>query len=193
MDADKKNKSEKLTAEELKELVLAAQNNDEEALKKLCEQYAGMIKTICTRPVVRNVLGYEDAINYAYVYLLELILSYKEDKWDIFPGLLYTYTMRKMYKEINRQLMIKNNEVYAAPETGTDCLEAPAQVGVLPMAEVNLQIFLEQVLSPLELKIIKLCYGEEKSIQETADILGFSWNKVRYHRRKAFSTIAKYI
>ena len=76
----------RLTPEQLKDLVLRAQRYDEEALLQLCMQYKGTIIKLCQRQHIKNVLGKDDAKQYCYLYLLEIIQHYHGDRWDILPG-----------------------------------------------------------------------------------------------------------
>lgn len=72
-----------------REKLLSAQNNDQQAIDKLCDIFRPLILKESRLPSVRNALG-EDAENIAWVIFLEILHRYKRRSYRYFPGFVKT-------------------------------------------------------------------------------------------------------
>lgn len=68
-----------------REKLLSAQNNDQQAIDRLCDIFRPLILKEAHLPSVRNALG-EDAENIAWVIFLEIMHRYKRRSYRYFPG-----------------------------------------------------------------------------------------------------------
>ena len=99
------------SAAELKELTQAAQKGEQWAINDLCKHFKPLIMQEAHCSYVAQALG-EEAENTAWVYFLEFIMSYKDDCYQLLPGLikmkLHFALMEKIYrkKHIATQLLL---------------------------------------------------------------------------------------
>lgn len=97
--------------EELKALVLGAQQHQQPAIDELCEAFAPLVLQEAHLSYVSQALG-EEAENTAWMYFLEFIMSYKDDCYMLLPGLIKVKLrfalMEKIYrsKSINALLIL---------------------------------------------------------------------------------------
>ena len=74
-------------ADELKELIQAAQKGEQGAIYALCEAFRPLIIQEAHCSYVVQALG-EEAENTAWMLFLEIIMSYKDKKYMVLPGLI---------------------------------------------------------------------------------------------------------
>lgn len=115
MNKETKSLNHSLSAARLKELVLAAQKGEQWAIDALCEAFRPLIMQEAHYSYVAQSLG-EEAENTAWVYFLEFIMSYKDDCYQLLPGLiklkLHFALMQKIYrqKHITTQLILDTTD-----------------------------------------------------------------------------------
>lgn len=115
MNKETKSLNHSLSAARLKELVLAAQKGEQWAIDALCEAFRPLIMQEAHYSYVALSLG-EEAENTAWVYFLEFIMSYKDDCYQLLPGLiklkLHFALMQKIYrqKHITTQLILDTTD-----------------------------------------------------------------------------------
>ena len=115
MNKETKSLNHSLSAARLKELVLAAQKGEQWAIDALCEAFRPLIIQEAHYSYVAQSLG-EEAENTAWVYFLEFIMSYKDDCYQLLPGLiklkLHFALMQKIYrqKHITTQLILDTTD-----------------------------------------------------------------------------------
>ena len=102
MKSETKNHEQLLPTAQLQELVLAAQKGEQVAIDAMCTNFKPLVMQEAHRSYVAQALG-EEAENTAWVYFLEFIMSYKDDCYQLLPGLIKMKLrfafMQKIYRK----------------------------------------------------------------------------------------------
>ena len=182
----------RLTPEQLKDLVFRAQRYDEEALLQLCMQYKGTIIKLCKRQHIKNVLGKDDAKQYCYLYLLEIIQHYHGDRWDILPGLFYIYIWRKLLKQYKKELKIVSSIDYLEDQrTSTEANYRLVIADDKTFASLD-KALLEKLLKRLSDKeqyVMNGIFYADKTLKVLAKELNMSEDGVYYYKARALNKL----
>jgi len=111
-----------LSNKELKELLILAQSNDQEAIDKLCEQFKPVVITEATKPYIKKILQ-EDAENQAWEIVLKIILNRDPNNTEHLAGYIKTtlyYELNKLTKKVLERKDDVSYEEYAYKIEGED-------------------------------------------------------------------------
>lgn len=125
MNKETKSLNHPLSAARLKELVLAAQKGDQWAIDALCEAFRPLIMQEAHYSYVAQALG-EEAENTAWVYFLEFIMSYKDDCYQLLPGLIKVKVHFALMEKIYRQKHIATQLLLDATDEDGKRLHEPS-------------------------------------------------------------------
>ncbi len=136
------------TPTQLKNLVEAAQRGEQEAIDKLCHDFAPLIYKEAKGSNVQNALG-EDAVNTAWVIFLEFIQRYKGNNFRLLPGLVRKHVHYGLLDKINRKKSVNDTTSLEAHEQDSG-QQLAAQVNEI--GQFELQHLLKEALSELSEK-----------------------------------------
>ncbi len=168
---------------QLKSLVHAAQRGEQQAIDKLCSDFAPLIYKEAKRTSVQNALG-EDAVNTAWVIFLEFIQKYRGDNFRLLPGLVHKHVH---YGLLHSATSNSHRTVELSLEPALPSLVYS------PMDTVNAKLSLQQSLQQLSDKerLVLYCYKEKLSPKAIADKLKCTERSVYRHYAKAIAKINK--
>ena len=106
-------------AAELKELIQAAQNNEQGAIDALCEAFRPLIIQEAHCSYVAQALG-EEAENTAWMLFLEFIMSYKGQKYLVLPGLIKKHLHYELLHLVYPRTITSVNAALFLDETDAD-------------------------------------------------------------------------
>ena len=90
------------TPTQLKNLIEAAQRGEQQAIERLCHDFAPLIYKEARRTSVQSALG-EDAVNTAWVIFLEFIQKYKGNNYRLLPGLVQKHVHYKLINKLHQK------------------------------------------------------------------------------------------
>ena len=178
--------------QELKALVQAAQQGQQEAIDKLCDKFKGLVKKEAHLSYVQDALG-EDAENTAWEIFLEFIQQYKGRRYLVLPGLAKSYLHGKLLNKILRQYSVNSvasldNEGDAYQHNFPDNQDAIA----LLETRVGLETALA-TLSPQQREIIIDNFYHDLSLKECAQRLGCSAQSCYVHKQRAMQKLKQFL
>lgn len=103
------------TPTQLKNLVEAAQRGEQQAIERLCHDFAPLIYKEARRTSVQSALG-EDAVNTAWVIFLEFIQKYKGNNYRLLPGLVQKHVHYMLLNKIRRKKSVSDTTSLEAHE-----------------------------------------------------------------------------
>ncbi len=174
------------TPAQLKNLVQAAQRGEQEAIDKLCHDFAPLIYKEAKGSNVQNALG-EDAVNTAWVIFLEFIQRYKGNNFRLLPGLVRKHVHYGLLHSIAKCRHL-TKEQPLEDEQLTLCYS--------PIDEASSRLSLTQAvkqLSDKERLVMQYCYEGNASQKAAAAKLGCSERSVRRYHSQALSKLKKHL
>ena len=150
MNKETKSLNHSLSAARLKELVLAAQKGEQWAIDALCEAFRPLIMQEAHYSYVAQSLG-EEAENTAWVYFLEFIMSYKDDCYQLLPGLIKLKLHFALIQKIYRQKHITTQLILDTTDEDGKRLKEPSSEDH-NLEKIHLHAGLEYALSRLTAK-----------------------------------------
>lgn len=138
--------------------------------------------------MVYRVLG-EDAENTAWLWFLEFVSTYDDDRFDSFPGLVRKYLNFKFVRLMQQQGYQWDKETLADSSCRTNPTDGED--------DYNLQRVLNSLalrqelkrLSPMQKDILQRYFGWEQSQREIARLCNYSVRGVGYQKDLAIKLI----
>lgn len=180
--------TKKLTPEELSILLPEVQAGNDYAIHRICEGFSRLIFKLSHRSISYRILG-EDAENTAWMWFLEFVRTYDDDKYDSFPGLVRKYLIYKFVR------LMKKQGTQWDRETKIDAYSNPNPFGGAEddnLLDVLNNLALKQEikkLSPRQKLILDLYFGGRFNQREIAVLCELSVRGVGYQKDLAVRRI----
>lgn len=150
-------------------------------MEKLYQDYLPLVKSIASR--YKGRVPFEDLVQEGLLGLFEAEKRFDSSKKAKFSSYAYYWIKKKILEAIQKEIIQSLDSV----ELNEDILEIPAKDN---FCEINdLDIFINENLSPLEQDIFKLHFQQEKSLSQIANELGIRREKVRQTKQKLLRKI----
>jgi RNA polymerase sigma factor (sigma-70 family) len=180
--------TEKLTPEELSIILPRVKAGNADAIQRICEGYSRLIFKLSHRGISYRILG-EDAENTAWMWFLEFVKTYDDDKFDEFPGLVRKYLIYKFVRLMQKQGTRWDRE------TKIDAYSNPNPFGGAEddnLLDVLNSLALKQELkklSPKQKLILNLYFSGRFNQREIAALCELSVRGVGYQKDLAIKRI----
>ena len=192
MNKETKSLNHSLSAARLKELVLAAQKGEQWAIDALCEAFRPLIMQEAHYSYVAQSLG-EEAENTAWVYFLEFIMSYKDDCYQLLPGLIKMKLRFAFMQKIYRKKYVATQFLLDATNEDGRRLYEPS------MEDKNIEKILFNVgityalkrLTAKQRHIVEATVMGEMSLTDYSQKHGLSYTAAYLLQKRALSILKK--
>ena len=177
-----------MTPEELQQLLPEARLGNALAIERLCEGFAPLIFKLSYRSTVRKVLG-DDAENTAWLWFLEFINTYQDDKYKRFPGLVRRYLIFKFVRLMKQQGTKWDKENFSDDISDNNPLSGAEDDNYLRVLN---SLALKQEfakLTPKRQVILQKYFGCQQTQREIAEFYGCSVRDIGYHKDVAVKQI----
>ena len=172
-----------LSAKELKSLFARAQNQEQEAINKLCGFYQSLIKKEAGRYYIYKALG-EDAINIAWVIFLNFIQHYQGDDFKHLPGLIQYHLHYELLHRVQKDGRSWVKEI--ASEELME-MQAPEQLDQ-PLEKLAIRQELAN-LSPHQRDVLEMYYHQNKTNEQIAKHFGCSISTIKRQKLEALTNL----
>ncbi len=174
-------------ADKTKNLIIAAQSGDKNALTILCNSFEPLFKSEMRREMFYNALGMEEGMSIARLKFIELVLTYNGADYEHFAGYvrcrihfaLYD-AVKKAWADENKKAPLPDNEAEGA-EFSDNVIERE-ELGILLKSALN-------KLTAKQRQTISALYFDGYSGKETAKILNCTPAMVVKHHRQALKNL----
>ena len=182
------------SAAELKELVLAAQLGQQQAIDKLCGAFKPLIMQELHHSYVAQALG-EEAENTAWMLFLEFIMNYKGKKYLVLPGLvkvhLHYSLLHKVYPdekvEVDAYLWLDQTD-----EEGRPLFDiASDELVDSQLTDDNMVKNMLKHLTAKQKEVIEATILGCKTLDEYSRIKGLSFTTVYLHQQRGLKRLRK--
>lgn len=160
-------------ADQLKELVMAAQTGNQVAINTLCEAFKPLILKEAYRINIAQSLG-EDAENTAWEIFLDFIYKYDKDSYLKLPGLLKKHLYFALLQKLQRQKSVVPTAMLNQTDANGQSLVEPSDGNRL-MDEFYLKAQLSAALNKLTPK--------QKDVIVSTYLAGYSLTEYAEHNR----------
>ena len=167
----------------MKSLFTRAQNQEQEAINKLCGFYQSLIKKEAGRYYIYKALG-EDAINIAWVTFLKFIQHYQGDDFKHLPGLIQYHLHYELLHQVQKEGRSWMKEI--ASEELME-MQAPEQLDQ-PLEKLAIRQELDN-LSPHQHDILEMYYHQNKTNEQIAKYFGCSISTIKRQKLEALTNI----
>ena len=182
------------SAAELKELVLAAQQGQQQAIDKLCGAFKPLIMQEAHHSYVAQALG-EEAENTAWMLFLEFIMNYKGKKYLVLPGLVKQYLHYELLHLVYPRTITSVNAALILDETDAD----GHPLHEIPRDElIDNQFhdvkYINQLLKHLTAKqreVIEATIIGFQTLEEYSSKKGLSFTTVYLHQQRGLKKLRK--
>lgn len=177
------------TLTQLKELVTAAQEGNQQAVDKLCQAFKPLIYKEALRQSISSALG-EDAVNTAWVIFLEFISKYNGRDYAHLPGLIQCHLRYELLHKLSRH------------SSATDCLslDSAAENMQLPQLADNADITVSvenkelsknamQSLTARQREIIEAVHFKDISLQAYSKLHRVSYKTLYLHHQRGINKL----
>lgn len=171
----------------LKNLIIAAQSGDKEALTILCNSFEPLFKSEMRREMFYNALGLEEGLSLARLKFIELVLTYNGADYEHFAGYVRCRIHFALYDAVKKAWADENKK---APLPDSEAEGAEFSDNVIEREELG--ILLKSALSKLTAKqrqTISALYFDGYSGKETAKILNCTPAMVTKHHKQALKNL----
>ena len=175
----------------LKELIIAAQAYDQTAIDKLCQAFRPLILKEANRVFIRKALG-QDAENTAWEIFLDLVHSYNETKYSLFPGLVRKKIHYMLIQRVVRKKSVADIKVL-------QILDDPNST--LQISDNNVQAEENQNSLMVQMLLKNLTFKQKKvllatvlygyTLTEYCQMENISYKVAYTHRQKALLRLKK--
>lgn len=172
-----------------REKLSAAQNNDQQAIDKLCDIFRPLILKEAHLPSIYNALG-EDAESIAWVIFLEIMHRYKKHTYRYFPGFVKTTLHFSLLKSLHQKGCLYD---CLALDGGDEFADTLAD-GHNKIDDKVTSLSFEQVFSKLtkaQRKLIEAIDLDDISVKTLSNLHGCSVQNTYQSRRAALKIIKK--
>lgn len=176
-----------LNAQELQNLVAAAQKGDRQAIDSLCAAFEPLVVKEAHASYIQEALG-EDALNTAWLIFLNFMQNYKRNNFRQLPGLIKTILYHKLLWAARHRLngmnicSLETVTENALPLTSTTC-EIEAATFKIALPKLMAQ------LSPLQQRAVQALVLERMSIADYCLRYECSSKTAYKHRKKALEKL----
>ena len=176
-----------ILADKTKNLIIAAQSGDKNALTILCNSFEPLFKSEMRREMFYNALGMEEGMSLARLKFIELVLTYNGADYEHFAGYVRCRIHFALYDAV-RKAWADENKKAPLPDNQAEGDEFCSNV----IEREELGILLKSALSKLTAKqrqTISALYFDGYSGKETAKILNCTPAMVVKHHRQALKNL----
>ena len=175
-------------ADKTKNLIIAAQSGDKNALTILCNSFEPLFKSEMRREMFYNALGMEEGMSLARLKFIELVLTYNGADYEHFAGYircrihfaLYD-AVKKAWADENKKRPLPQNDEAEGTEFADNVIERKELSILLRFALAKLNDKQRQTITAL--------YFNGLSGKETAKLLNCSPAMVVKHHRQALKIL----
>lgn len=174
-----------------REKLSAAQNNDQQAIDKLCDIFRPLILKEAHLPSIYNALG-EDAESIAWVIFLEIMHRYKKHTYRYFPGFVKTTLHFSLLKSLHQKGCLYD---CLALDGGDEFADTLAD-GHNKIDNKVTSLSFEQVFSKLtkaQRKLIEAIDLDDISVKTLSNLHGCSVQNIYQSRRAALKILKKHL
>ena len=179
-----------LSADELRQLVPAAKQGDEIAMKQLCNSFKPLIFSFCHRQTLYNVLG-EDAENTVWALFLEAVANFSSSAYERFPGFVSRHLANRVINIFRHNALRFQLEQLSAMEDDSEACQVPCADDLQSLLA---KLSLSQELGNLPVQqafVLEQYYCHNKTINDIASTLNITPRTVRYHRQMALEALRR--
>lgn len=176
------------TLTELRELVISAQQGNSQAIDQLCTAFKPLIYSIAYRYEIRQGLG-EDAVNAAWVILLEVIMSYHDHDYCHLPGLLQYHVYYELLHSFTRTKSVKES-VFLDDDEDENCFQLADEKNDIDQM-VNNQLLANAMkdLTDAQRNIIRDVFLKDQSMQSCSEKYGITKQTCFVHKERALKKL----
>lgn len=176
-------------AQELKALVQAAQQGQQEAIDRLCDKFKGLVKKEAHLSYVQDALG-EDAENTLWEIFLEIIYAYQGNKYRLLPGLIAQRLHFLALKRILKKSSVDPLYILDAPDTNDHTLQLADETNALDaLLDDILSAKLLHNLTEKQRDVIIATIFNGYSLIEYSKLKNISYKVAYLHRAKALKAL----
>ena len=179
------------SAAELKELVLAAQQGQQQAIDKLCGAFKPLIMKEAHRSYIIQSLG-EDAVNTAWEIFLDYIQRYDKPSYLKLPGLLKTTLRYELFHKAFRGISVSDCTCLDANEnSGSSLAVSDEHLFVEKIENKSLVAYLMEHLTEKQRKVIEAIFIHNLTLDEYRLQEGISFKVAYMHQQAALKKLHK--
>ena len=168
-----------LTPAQQQELIYKLQQNDQEALAKVCQYFTPLVESYARSYTVHRILG-EDALGIAWIIFLEAAKKYHKKDCSRLAGyfkrVLCSRLLNVLIKECKRRVSLEDDATKLA-----DTQVSPFDEVVINNLDLALAL---RMLKPNEQRLIYLYYFEDMTIAAIAKELHKSATALRWSKKR---------
>lgn len=174
-----------------REKLLSAQNNDQQAIDRLCELFRPLILKEAHLPGVRNALG-EDAENIAWVIFLEIMHRYKRHSYRYFPGFVKRCLHFRLLDSLHQKGCLYDCIALDGGEEVSDTLAESSNKIDTSIASLSFaQVFGK--LTQAQRKVIEAIDLEDMSVRQYSRLNNCSVQNTYQSRRAALKILKSHL
>lgn len=183
-----RNKKYTFTLTEIRELVTSAQHGKSQAIEQLCTAFKPLIYSIAYRYEIRQGLG-EDAVNAAWVILLEVIMSYHDNDYCHLPGLLQYHVYYELLHSFTRNKSVKES-VFLDDDEDDNCFQIADEKNDIDQM-VNNQLLANAMknLTDAQRNIIRDVFLNDQTMQSCSEKYGITKQTCFVHKERALEKL----
>ena len=171
-------------AAELKELVQAAQNGEQTAIKFLCEAFKPLILKEAHRSYIMQNLG-EDGENTAWEIFLDFMQKYNKNSYLKLPGLLKTTLRYELFHKAFRGISVSDCTCLDVHEnSGGSLAVSDEHLFVEKIENKSIVDYLLEQLTEKQKKLIQAVFMHNINLHHFSKLEGISY-KVAHARQQA--------
>ena len=174
-----------------REKLSAAQNNDQQAIDKLCDIFRPLILKEAHLPSIYNALG-EDAESIAWVIFLEIMHRYKKSTYRYFPGFVKTTLHFSLLKSLHQKGCLYDCLALDGGEEFADTLSDSQN----KIDNKVTSLSFEQIFSKLtkaQRQLIEAIDLDDISVKTLSNLHGCSVQNIYQSRRAALKILKKHL
>ena len=183
-----KNTNAEQRIDNLKNLILLAQNGDKEALANLCAAFEPLFRKEMRRDIFYKGLGFDEGLSLARLKFIELVLTYNGADYEHFAGYVRCRIHFALYDEVKKAWAEENKK---APLPQSDeAKSAEFADNIIEREELNILLKLAlQKLTAKQRQAIEALYIDGFSNKETAKLLNCTPAMVTKHHKQALKSL----
>lgn len=172
----------------LRQLVHGAQNNNQEAINELCEQYKPLILKLASNSYFREYLD-EDIINDAWEIFIRYIKRYDGDDFQYLPGLIKIHIRYELLKLCKKRKNILDNTIVCDENNEQQLSDSGSCI-----RDFETRTLVDDILRRLPYKqriVLTFIFIEGKTLKEISELTQQSYAAVRSQYRKGMINFKK--